>query len=42
MHKDKVDYEHVMNEKYSKNKIDEFDFKIREEKDLRINVHKRI
>ena len=35
-------YENLMNERYNKNKIDEFDSKVRAEKDMRVNVHKRI
>lgn len=35
-------YENLMNERYNKNKIDEFDNKVRAEKDMRVNVHKRI
>ena len=34
--------ENLMNERYNKNKIDEFDNKVRAEKDMRVNVHKRI
>ena len=37
-----MDYENAINEKNKTNKINEFDQKIRNEKDLRFNVHKRI